>query len=239
MAEVALASHAAAMDRMYRYTRHIYDLTRRPYLLGRDRLIAELGLDAGGSILEIGCGTGRNLIAAARAYPQAALYGFDISEEMLKTAQAAISGAGLADRIHLRRGDATEFDAAAAFGRETFDRVYFSYALSMIPPWRAALARGLALTHSGGRFSVVDFGFCEGLGRVPGAILHGWLKLFHVTPRAELEDAIETLARASGRPFRFDRPFGGYAQLGTIGCRKQAPIAASFQRESLTADHQI
>jgi S-adenosylmethionine-diacylgycerolhomoserine-N-methlytransferase len=217
MAELGTTSHAIAMDRMYRYTRHIYDLTRKPYLLGRDRLIAELGLEAGGSVLEIGCGTGRNLIAVARAYPQAELYGFDISEEMLKTAKAAVNHAGLGDRIHLRQGDAAAFDPAAAFGRAAFDRVYFSYALSMIPPWRAALARGLTLTNSGGRFSVVDFGFCERLGTVPRAILHGWLKLFHVTPRAELEAELKALARTSGRRFRFERPFGGYAQLATIG----------------------
>jgi S-adenosylmethionine-diacylgycerolhomoserine-N-methlytransferase len=217
MVEIAVTSHATAMDRMYRHTRHIYDLTRKPYLLGRDRLIAELDLKAGGSVLEMGCGTGRNLIAVARAYPRAELYGFDISEEMLKTARAAVSLAGLGDRIHLRQGDATEFDAAVAFGREVFDRVYFSYTLSMVPPWRAALARGLALTNTGGRFSVVDFGFCEGLGYVPRTILHGWLKLFHVTPRAELEDELKALARNRGRQCRFERPFRGYAQLGTIG----------------------
>ena len=217
MVEIAVTSHATAMDRMYRHTRHIYDLTRKPYLLGRDRLIAELGLEAGGSVLEMGCGTGRNLIAVARAYPKAELYGFDISEEMLKTAKAAVNLAGLADRIHLLQGDATEFDAAAAFGREAFDRVYFSYTLSMVPLWRAALARGLALTNSDGRFSVVDFGFCEELGRVPRAILHGWLKLFRVTPRAELEDELKALARNRGRQFRFERPFRGYAQLGTVG----------------------
>jgi S-adenosylmethionine-diacylgycerolhomoserine-N-methlytransferase len=217
MVEIAVASHATAMDRMYRHTRHIYDLTRKPYLLGRDRLIAELGLEAGGSVLEMGCGTGRNLVAVARAYPKAELYGFDISEEMLKTAKAAVNLAGLADRIHLLQGDATEFDAAAAFGREAFDRVYFSYTLSMVPLWRAALARGLALTNSDGRFSVVDFGFCEELGCVPRAILHGWLKLFRVTPRAELEDELKALARDRGRQFRFERPFRGYAQLGTVG----------------------
>src|SRR6185369_18061427 len=109
MVEIAATSQASAMDRMYRYTRHIYDLTRKPYLLGRDQLIAELDLEAGGSVLEMGCGTGRNLIAVARAYPEAELYGFDISEEMLKTAKAAVARAGLADRIHLRRGDATAF----------------------------------------------------------------------------------------------------------------------------------
>src|SRR5260221_4350392 len=142
------------MDRLYGYARHIYDLTRKPYLLGRDRLIAELDLEAGGSVLERGCGRGRNLIAVARAYPKADLYGFDISKEMLKTAKAAVSLAGLADRIHLVQGDATEFDAASAFGREAFDRVYFSYTLSMVPSWRGALAPGLVLLNPGGPVSV-------------------------------------------------------------------------------------
>eukprot|EP01037_Dinobryon_pediforme_P045039 gene45039-57258_t len=110
------ATHASAMDRMYRYTRHIYDLTRKPYLLGRDRLIAGLGLDSGGRVLEMGCGTGRNLILVARRYPKAEVYGFDISEEMLKTARAAVAAAGLGDRIRLAQGDATVFDPQAAFG---------------------------------------------------------------------------------------------------------------------------
>ena len=37
-----MADAAIRMDRQYRWQRHIYDLTRLPYLLGRDRLIAEL-----------------------------------------------------------------------------------------------------------------------------------------------------------------------------------------------------
>ena len=53
------AEHAERMDRMYRYQRHIYDLTRKYYLLGRDRLIDELQPPVGGHVLEVGCGTGR------------------------------------------------------------------------------------------------------------------------------------------------------------------------------------
>jgi len=50
------------MDRMYRHQRHIYDASRKFYLLGRDALITGLAPPKGGTILEIGCGTGRNLI---------------------------------------------------------------------------------------------------------------------------------------------------------------------------------
>ena len=47
------------MNRMYRRQRHIYDGTRRYYLLGRDQMISRLRPEAGASVLEIGCGTGR------------------------------------------------------------------------------------------------------------------------------------------------------------------------------------
>jgi S-adenosylmethionine-diacylgycerolhomoserine-N-methlytransferase len=62
----AAGGQAAAMDRMYRFTRHVYDLTRRYYLLGRDRLLAQVPTSADTATLEVGCGTARNIIALAR-----------------------------------------------------------------------------------------------------------------------------------------------------------------------------
>src|ERR1700723_3223859 len=100
---------ATLMDRMYRPQRYIYDLTRKHYLLGRDRLIAELAPPDGSTILEIGCGTGRNLIRAAQRYRSARLYGVDISSVMLEQAQHSVTGADLAARINLAQGDASSF----------------------------------------------------------------------------------------------------------------------------------
>ena len=57
---------AVAMDRMYRLTRHVYDVTRRYYLLGRDRLLAKVATAPGTATLEVGCGTARNLVKLAR-----------------------------------------------------------------------------------------------------------------------------------------------------------------------------
>src|SRR5215469_11694523 len=67
------------MNKMYRWQRYIYDFTRRYYLLGRDRMLAELRPAAGATILEIGSGTGRNLICAATRYPNARFFGIDVS----------------------------------------------------------------------------------------------------------------------------------------------------------------
>jgi len=132
------------MDAIYRTQRHFYDLTRKYYLLGRDRLIRHLSPPPGGSVLEIGCGTGRNLIVAAKAWPDAHFFGIDISEAMLETARAKVAKAGLSDRITLAQGDATAFDAQALFGRPAFDRVFQSYTLSMIPDWQGAIREAAA-----------------------------------------------------------------------------------------------
>jgi S-adenosylmethionine-diacylgycerolhomoserine-N-methlytransferase len=196
---------AARMDAIYAYQRHFYDATRKFFLFGRDRLVAKLAVPTGGTILEIGCGTGRNLIQVARRYPTARLFGFDISEAMLETARANIRRAGLSDRIVLQQADATNFDAQALFGQDTFDRVFFSYTLSMIPDWKAALVQGAKVT--GGSAHIVDFGQQEGWPRIFKAILFAWLDSFDVEPRAMLPDYIETL----GLKVDFTPLYRGYA----------------------------
>ena len=82
------ADQAVAMDRMYRVTRHIYDLTRRYYLLGRDRLLEKVITSPTTATLEVGCGTARNLIKLAGRQHSGLLYGLDASHEMLETAAA-------------------------------------------------------------------------------------------------------------------------------------------------------
>ena len=205
------------MDRVYGRQRHIYDLTRKYFLLGRDHLIRELQPPAEGSVLEIGCGTGRNLIAAARAYPAARLFGLDISSAMLTTARANIRHAGLDERITLALGDAVTFEPARLFGRSYFDRAFFSYSLSMIPAWREALAHTLdVVVAPGGTVLAVDFGPQQRLPRWFRAALYAWLAQFHVTPRAELEPALHAAAGYRGGACDCRPLYRGYAAFGTI-----------------------
>jgi S-adenosylmethionine-diacylgycerolhomoserine-N-methlytransferase len=218
------ASAAALMDRIYRNQRHIYDLTRKFYLLGRDGLIAALDPPAGGTVLEIGCGTGRNLIRAARLFPAAHFFGIDLSNEMLSTAASNVEAAGLGDRIKLARADATAFDPVGLFGKERFDRVFIAYALSMMPEWRIALSAALDRVSARGRLSAVDFGQQEYLPAWFRSLLFAWLARFHVSPRAELSREIARLAIDRDCTWQVRPLFRGYAWSGWIGA---PPVSGS------------
>ena len=207
------------MNRMYRRQRHIYDGTRRYYLLGRDQLIENLRPDAGTSVLEIGCGTGRNLVQAARRFPRAKLFGIDVSTEMLTSAIASISRRGLSSRIRVAHGDATGFDPQLLFGIPAFDHVMVSYSLSMIPAWTRVIESALSHLKPGGRLHIVDFGQQERLPGLARALLLRWLKMFDVTPRDDLEPVLSGVANARGADLKFERPFRGYAQYAVLTLR--------------------
>ena len=202
------ADHAERMDGMYRYQRHIYDLTRKYYLFGRDRMIARLDVPRDGTLLEVGCGTGRNLLLAHRLHPTARLYGLDISAEILTSARANFRGIPVMPQLQV--ADATSFDAAA-FGVAGFDRIMISYALSMIPDWEKAIDASLAALKPGGSLHIVDFGQQE---RLPGwfkAALRAWLAKFHVAPRDDLRDLLESEAQKANASLEFESLFRGYA----------------------------
>lgn len=66
------------------------------------------GLDArlndGGTIAELGCGTGNFLLQAAKAFPRARCVGVDIDEPGLATARSKIATSEFKDRIEIRAG---------------------------------------------------------------------------------------------------------------------------------------
>ena len=200
--------HGALMDSIYRGQRHIYDVTRKYYLFGRDRLIRELDCRPGQAVLEIGCGTGRNLLQIARHWSGISLYGLDISREMLKSAEMRLGN----DAV-LALGDATRFDPHKLFGRTTFDRVVISFTLSMIPDWQRAMAQAAQLLATGGSLHIIDFGDMDGIPALPRMALKAWLAQFHVTPRTKLPDKAASLAARKEFRVRARRGLGGYYTL--------------------------
>jgi len=213
---MSTSTAAEQMDRIYRYQRFIYDASRRHFLLGRDTLIRGLLPPDGGTVVEAGCGTARNLIEIARAYPKAKLHGFDISNAMLTTARRKISATGLEQRITLAAGDATEFNLQHLFGVPRADRIVISYALSMIRPWRDVVACACRQLADRGSLHVVDFGQLEGLPPLAKATLFRWLARFQVHPSPDLERDLRVAATTHGLDAYIAHPFRGYATYAVL-----------------------
>ncbi|GAA1767379.1 class I SAM-dependent methyltransferase [Agromyces humatus] len=74
-------------------------------------------LDAGGAVLDAGCGVGWSTIALAHAFPNARIVGLDLDEASIIEARRNARDAGVADRIsflHGNAGDKATVRAAAA-----------------------------------------------------------------------------------------------------------------------------
>ena len=215
------ADQAVAMDRMYRVTRHIYDVTRAYYLLGRDRMLAKVVTNPSTATLEVGCGTARNLIKLARRPDPGLLCGLDASQEMLDTAAASISRAGVPaaghERIRLRQGLAERLDAKTMFGRdEPFDTIFFSYCLSMVPTWPGAIEAAMANLKTGGHLVIVDFWDQKDLPGVFAAGLKKWLSLFHVHYRPEVHNALAALGTSGRADVTFESVKKRYAYIASL-----------------------
>jgi S-adenosylmethionine-diacylgycerolhomoserine-N-methlytransferase len=205
------ASASEKMDVIYRRQRFIYDATRRYYLFGRDRLVEDLEPPSNGTVLEVGCGTARNLIRAARLYPEARLYGLDVSEAMLLSARASVARRGFTARVVLRKGDATAFEPEQLFALHGFDRVFISYALSMIPAWRDVVRQAAACVAPGGKLLIVDFGDFSGYPALVRRAQSAWLRRFSVVPIPAMDRKIGMLAEQIGFSAATEKLYGGYA----------------------------
>lgn len=186
--------HATLMDNIYRKQRYVYDLTRKYYLFGRDTIIKEMQINPGDHVLEMGCGTARNLILLARKQPNAHYYGIDASSEMLITARQNVNRAGIGDRVFLEAVLAEEVDHQQTFNLDQqFDTIFFSYALSMIPTWRESLQTAMNNLKPGGYLYIVDFWDQAELPGWFSSLLKWWLSKFHVRHEPELLNYLQTM----------------------------------------------
>lgn len=208
--------HHERMDRIYRYQRHLYDVTRPFFLLGRNRLLRGLPVGEGSAVLEVGCGTARNLRVLARRFPHARLFGLDISAQMLATARAKIRRAGNPD-IRLACTPAETLDARGTFGLDRpFDVIFFSYSLSMIPAWREALRAAVNNLAAGGSIHIVDFYDQAGWPKSIRRMLVRWLGLFHVRHEPQLIQYIQELGQTTEWQVRLETLSGRYAFLAHL-----------------------
>jgi S-adenosylmethionine-diacylgycerolhomoserine-N-methlytransferase len=170
---------AAPLERFYRFHAPIYDWTRPFILFGRRRIVELLEVRGGERVLDVGCGTGSSfgpLLASG-----ADLIGVESSPDMLRKAEAKARRLGKPVVL-----DPSPYGSHAGH-RGSADRVLFSYSLSMIPSFEAALLRAREDLRPGGRIGVVDF-----LDAANGAT-GLWLRKSHVHLGRERLSLLERL----------------------------------------------
>lgn len=133
---------------------------RPVYRIGRERAIDLLGLGAGDTVLDIGCGTGLNLPLLRRATgPEGEIVGVDASPDMLEMARRRSRWWPEVSLVESDAGTMT-----TAIGDWRFDAVIATYSLSIIGDWKAAWEQALERVRPGGRVGVVDLATPTGWG---------------------------------------------------------------------------
>jgi len=178
-------------------------------------------LQAGGRVADLACGTGWSSIAIARAYPDAAVHGYDSDPASIAEARATAAVEGLDRRVRFEVADVAEL------GEGDFDLVLVIEALHDMSRPVDALAAMRRLAGDGGAMVVVDERAAEAF-TAPGddveRMLYGW-SILHCLPVGMAEQP----SAATGTAMRPDtlRRYAAEAGLADV---EVLPIENDFWR---------
>jgi S-adenosylmethionine-diacylgycerolhomoserine-N-methlytransferase len=163
------ATHAARLQSFYGGQAADYDAFRERLLPGREELIRLLDFPEGGTWVDLGGGTGANLAFARERLPRLGrVYVVDLCASLLEIASRRIRKNGW-ENVSTVVADATTFAPP-----QTADVVTFSYSLTMIPDWFAAVDQAWQMLEPGGLIGVVDFHVSRKYSAT-GRARHGWM----------------------------------------------------------------
>ncbi len=174
----------AALERYYQFHSRIYDSTRWSFLFGRTAILDRV--DAAGTapdrILEVGCGTGKNMVNLLRQFPNAHVSGVDLSATMLEMAGPKLVPFGARAQLLHRAYDAPLRPPGG------YDLILFSYALTMFNPgFQTAIEAAHADLAPGGLIAVVDFHDTR------NAWFERWMGVNHVRMNGQLQPLLRSL----------------------------------------------
>jgi S-adenosylmethionine-diacylgycerolhomoserine-N-methlytransferase len=205
---------AAPIETYYRWHARIYDATRWSFLFGRTAILTEAAaFVTPARILEVGCGTGRNLVHLGRQFPKAAITGVDLSDAMLEVARRKTAPFGCRVNLWHRSYDAPLLDANG------YDLVLFSYALSMFNPgFETAIRAAAEDLAPGGCLAVVDFHATR------FHFFERWMGVNHVRMNGQLRPLLQSLFVPQVN--RINQAYGGgWEYLTFVGRKKQVKPA--------------
>lgn len=132
----------------------------RGKLLIWEQELDQLGLDGDEDLLDLGCGRGAVLIAAAHRLPNGHATGVDLwtkdqSGNRIEATRANAEAAGVEDRVEIRTGDMTDLP----FTDESFDVVTSALAIHNVHSHEGrlqALDEAMRVLRPGGRLVIAD-----------------------------------------------------------------------------------
>lgn len=139
------------LDRFYAGQAQNYDEFRRRLLPGREDVVRLMQLPTQACVVDMGGGTGANLdwLSKAQTEEIEQWHLVDLCHPLIEVAADRSKGKPFV-QIH-------EADAVTWQPPQPVDAILFSYSLTMIPDWQAALNNALDMLKPGGQFHIVDF----------------------------------------------------------------------------------
>lgn len=154
------------LDAFYAPQADRYDRFRERLLQGRRELVERIDLPESATIADLGGGTGRNFEFFGRCAAGIARYHVvDLCRPLLDRARARA--------LRMPQLRVTHADAALWQPDAPVDVVLLSYALTMMPGWRAVIANAQRMLRPGGQIAVVDF-YVSGARPAADRRRHGW-----------------------------------------------------------------
>lgn len=147
------ADHQERLEAFYRGQRDAYDDFRRRLLHGRERMMQALPLpEHEGSLMDMGGGTGSNLEAlGSRINSLNRVEIVDLCQSLLEVARERVKSNSWSN-VTAICADAIKYQPEIAP-----DAITFSYSLTMIPDWYAAIDHAYKILKPGGVIGIVDF----------------------------------------------------------------------------------
>ncbi|HMO12944.1 MAG TPA: class I SAM-dependent methyltransferase [Pirellulaceae bacterium] len=162
-------THSERMENFYSAQAKDYDEFRKKLLTGREELWHKLPVPPQGVWVDFGGGTGWNLEnLSERIHELKKIYVIDLSTSLLNIARQRFAARGWTN------AEAVEADATTYTPPEGFaDVVTFSYSLTMIPNWFAAIENAKRILKPGGTIGIVDF-YVSRKHAAEGLVQHRW-----------------------------------------------------------------